>query len=68
MKAAEWKRLVRPLLPPDEEWGFKGSLCYRRPFNGILFGVLDEASGHGGGKRNAPPGQPSNGQPQHSAR
>lgn len=45
MKAAEWKRTVRPLTPVDERWEFRGSLCYRLPVGWVLAGVLGEGSG-----------------------
>lgn len=45
MKAAEWKRLVRPIIPDGEHWRFRGSLCYRHPVRRFLFGVLGEGSG-----------------------
>ena len=45
MKATDWKRTVRPLIPPDERWEFRGSLCYRAPASRFLFGVLGEGSG-----------------------
>lgn len=45
MKAAEWKRAVRPSLPADAEWDFRGALCYRFPVQRALLGVLGEGSG-----------------------
>jgi hypothetical protein len=45
MKVAEWKRVVRPLLPPEEAWEFRGSMCYRLPVNRVLVGVSGEGSG-----------------------
>jgi len=45
MKAAEWKRVVRPLLPADGSWEFRGFLCYRLPVHRVLLGVLGEGSG-----------------------
>jgi len=45
MKAAEWKKVVKPLMPADEDWQFRGSLCYRPPLHWFLFGVLGEGSG-----------------------
>ena len=45
MKATDWKRVVRPLIPADEHWEFRGSLCYRAPAGRFLFGVLGEGSG-----------------------
>lgn len=45
MKAAEWKKIVKPLLPSDDEWAFRGQLCYRRPFRCVLTGVMAEGSG-----------------------
>jgi hypothetical protein len=45
MKTAEWKRVARSLLPADEPWEFRGSLCYRLPVHRVLFGVLGEGSG-----------------------
>ena len=44
MRTAEWKRLVRPLLPVEERWEFRGSLCYRAPVGRFMFGVLAEGS------------------------
>jgi hypothetical protein len=44
MRQAEWKRLVRPLLPVGERWEFRGSLCYRAPVGRFMFGVLAEGS------------------------
>lgn len=45
MKAAEWKRVVRSLLPDDGSWELRGSLCYRAPVRRVLLGVLGEGSG-----------------------
>lgn len=45
MKAAEWKRRVRPLTPVGEHWEFRGPLCYRLPVGWVLAGVLGEGSG-----------------------
>lgn len=45
MKTAEWKRTVRPLLPSDQSWAFRGQLCYRQPVDWVLTGVLGEGSG-----------------------
>ena len=44
MRATEWKRIVRPLIPAGEQWQFRGPLCYRSPVNLFLFGVLAESS------------------------
>jgi hypothetical protein len=45
VKVAEWKRVVRPVLPADEDWEFRGSMCYRPPVRRVLLGVLGEGSG-----------------------
>jgi hypothetical protein len=45
MKVAEWKRVARPLLPADEAWEFRGSMCYRLPTRRVVSGVLAEGSG-----------------------
>jgi hypothetical protein len=45
VKATEWKRVVRPLVPAGERWEFSGSLCYRAPVGRFLLGVLGEGSG-----------------------
>jgi len=45
MKAAEWKRAVRPLLPADQPWEVRGTLCYRPPVRRVLLGVMGEGSG-----------------------
>ncbi len=45
MKAAEWKGVVRSILPTNEHWAFRGSLCYRLPVQRVLLGVLGEGSG-----------------------
>lgn len=44
MRATEWKRIVRPLLPAGERWEFRRSLCYKAPAGRFLFGVLAESS------------------------
>lgn len=44
MKIAEWKKWVRPLLPPAERWEFRGSWCYRAPVGLFAFGILSEGS------------------------
>lgn len=41
---SEWKRVVRPLLPSDEAWRFRGGLAYRLPVERFLLGVLAEGS------------------------
>jgi len=45
VKAAEWKRVVRPLLPVGQSWAFRGQLCYLQPVEWVLTGVLGEGSG-----------------------
>ncbi|MGO9559435.1 MAG: hypothetical protein ACLPQS_17375 [Acidimicrobiales bacterium] len=45
MKTAEWKQVVRPLLPAGDDWAFRGALCYRLPVRRVLLGVLGEGSG-----------------------
>lgn len=45
MKTVEWKKVVRPLLPPGQSWAFRGRLCYRQPVDWVLTGVLGEGSG-----------------------
>lgn len=45
MKIAQWKRVVRPLVPEGERWEFSRSLCYRAPVGRFVFGVLGEGSG-----------------------
>lgn len=49
MRAAEWKRVVRPLIPTSERWEFRAALCYRAPVGRFLFGVLGEGSGFDSG-------------------
>lgn len=44
MKVADWKRVVRPLLPEGVTWDFRGGLCYRAPAEMVLEGVLGEGS------------------------
>jgi hypothetical protein len=44
MRVAEWKRTARPLLPADQDWGFRASLSYRIPVHRVLLGVLGEGS------------------------
>jgi hypothetical protein len=44
VKASEWKRVVRPLLPACDLWEFRGSLAYRAPVHRFVFGVLGEGS------------------------
>lgn len=46
VKATEWKRAVRPLLPADERWEFRGRLCYRAPAGLFLFGVFGDGSAY----------------------
>ena len=45
MRVAEWKRTVRPLLAADEDWEFRGPMCYRLPVRRVLLGILGEGSG-----------------------
>lgn len=49
MRATEWKKRVRPLLPADQEWRFSGTLCYRSPVHRIVLGVLAESSSYSTG-------------------
>jgi hypothetical protein len=49
LRATEWKRSVRPLLPDDQRWAFRQRLCYRLPIGWMLFGVLGEGSGYSTG-------------------
>ncbi len=49
LRAAEWKRSVRPLLPSDQRWAFRQRLCYRLPIDWMLFGVLGEGSSYSTG-------------------
>ncbi len=49
MRASEWKRSVRPLLPGDQRWAFRQKLCYRLPIDWMVFGVLGEDSGYSTG-------------------
>lgn len=49
MKAAEWKRAVRPLLATGQLWAIRGHLCYRQPVHWTLHGVLAESSGYSRG-------------------
>jgi hypothetical protein len=45
MKVAEWKRSVRAVLPDEMAgWAFRGSLCYRRPWEWALLGVTAQSS------------------------
>ena len=44
MKTADWKRVVRPLIPTDGDWAFHGSFCYRLPVHRLMLGVLAEGS------------------------
>jgi hypothetical protein len=45
VKGAEWKRLVRPLIPEGETWVLNNSKdMYRVPFNRVVFGVVGESS------------------------
>jgi hypothetical protein len=44
MRVAEWKRTVRPFLPPEARWEFHRSLAYRLPMEWVVLGVLAEGS------------------------
>lgn len=45
MKSAEWKRLVRPLIPVEETWVLNNSkIMYRVPFGRVVFGVVGDSS------------------------
>ena len=45
MRESEWRRLITPLLPEDQEWHVQGrQLAYRAPVGRFLFGVMAEGS------------------------
>ena len=44
MNANEWKKVVRPLIPPNSCWEFRRTLCYETPFDWILHGAMGEPS------------------------
>jgi hypothetical protein len=45
VRESEWKRLITPLLPEDQDWHVQGrGLAYRAPVGRFLFGVLAEGS------------------------
>lgn len=44
MKATEWKREVKPLVP-DESWAFHRRAVYRTPVRHVAVGLLGEGSG-----------------------
>jgi len=44
MTIAEWKQIIRPLLPAGQPWEFRGRLCYRLPVHRVVQGVLGEGS------------------------
>jgi hypothetical protein len=44
MRATDWKRVVRPLLP-DDAWAFHGRAVHRTPVQHVAIGLLAEGSG-----------------------
>jgi hypothetical protein len=44
VKAADWKRILEPVLPEGGEWAFRRHLCYRAPVDRILEGVIAGSS------------------------
>lgn len=45
MRESEWRSLLAPVLPSDQEWHVQGrSLAYRLPVGRVLMGVLAEGS------------------------
>lgn len=44
MRAADWKRVVEPLLP-DDAWAFHGRVVHRTPVQHVVVGLLAEGSG-----------------------
>jgi hypothetical protein len=46
MKATDWKKAIRPVLPPEQAWGFRGTLCYRQPVEWVVTGVFGEGSAY----------------------
>lgn len=45
MRESEWRSLLAPVLPYDQEWRVQGrSLAYRLPVGRVLVGVLAEGS------------------------
>lgn len=44
MRATDWKRVVRPLLP-DDAWAFHGRAVHRTPVRHVAIGLLAEGSG-----------------------
>jgi hypothetical protein len=44
VRATDWKRVVRPLLP-DDGWAFRGRAVYRTPVQHVVTGLLAEGSG-----------------------
>ena len=42
MRATEWKRAVKPLVPAGQTWAFQGGLCYLAPAGLVLSGVLGD--------------------------
>lgn len=44
MRATDWKRVVRPLLP-DDAWAFHGRAVHRTPVRNVAIGLLAEGSG-----------------------
>ena len=48
MRASDWKRVVRPLLP-DDAWAFHGRAVHRTPVRHVAIGLLAEGSGQSTG-------------------
>jgi len=44
MKTAEWRRLVRPLLPLDRSWGEARHAFYELPVRWLAVGIIGETS------------------------
>lgn len=44
MRATDWKRVVRPLLP-DDAWALHGRAVHRTPVQHVAIGLLAEGSG-----------------------
>lgn len=44
MKSADWRKLVRPLLPQDREWAESGFAVYAMPCQWVALGVAGQTS------------------------
>jgi hypothetical protein len=44
VRATDWKRVVKPLLP-DDAWAFRGRAVHRTPVQHVAIGLLAEGSG-----------------------